>query len=418
MTKSEQEQIALFRYAIISQLISCLDDSKSKQDYFKKTSEKKYVDPYGKSVTVSSGTIERWYYNYRKYGFESLKPQKRKDLGYHRKIDNDLAYIINHYIDTHPRLPATAIRQCLIENGDIIDSEMSLSTITRYINNYKSNKRIINNNEMRRYEAEHINDVWCCDTSYSFKLTVKNKKDNVYEKQRTYIIAIIDDASRMIVGCNVFFNDNYVNYMSVLKDAIKKYGKPKLLNVDNGAPYKNGQIELLSARLGIVLHHCAPFSPTQKSKIERWFRTMKDHFMASYHFNTKTTIEEYRKDLLKYVSDYNNSIHTSLNDKSPNDRFFNGNDEILYIDDDKIEKTFLIEVDRKVTADGIISLDTKEFEVPYQYQNKKIKVRYSSDYQTVYVVEPDDTLTPIKIVDKVANSKIKRNKINFNTEDE
>lgn len=418
MTNSEQEKIALFRYTIISPLISNLDDSKSKQEYFKSASEKSYVDPYGKTVTVSSGTVERWYYNYRKYGFDSLKPKKRKDLGCQRKIDSDLGYIINHYIDTHPRLPATAIRQCLIENGDIINNEVSLSTITRYINNYKNNKLIISNNEMRRYEAEHINDIWCCDTSYSFKLTIKNKKDNTYEKMRTYIIAIIDDASRMIVGCNVFFNDNYINYMSVLKDAVKKYGKPKLLNVDNGAPYKNGQIELLSARLGIVLHHCAPFSPTQKSKIERWFRTMKDHFMASYHLTTKTTIEEYREDLLKYVNNYNNSIHSSLNGKSPIERFFNGDDKVIYIDDDKIEKSFLIEVDRKVTADGLISLDTKEFEVPYQYQNKKIKVRYSPNYQTVYVVEPDNELTPIKIVDKVANSKIKRNKINFNTEEE
>lgn len=417
MTSKEQEQIALFRYSIISQLISNLDDSKSKQDFFRLASEKKYIDPYGKNVTVSCGTIERWYYNYRKYGFDSLKPKKRKDLGYQRKIDSDLSYIINHYIDTHPRLPATAIRQCLIENGDIIESEISLSTITRYVNNYKNNKKIITSNEMRRYEAEHINDIWCCDTSYSFKLKVKNKNDNTYENKRTYIIAIIDDASRMIVGCNVFFNDNYINYMSVLKNAIKKYGKPKLLNVDNGAPYKNGQIELLSARLGIILHHCAPFSPTQKSKIERWFRTMKDHFMASYHITSKTTIDDFRNDLLEYVNEYNNNVHSSLNGKSPNDRFFNGDDEILYIDNDKIDKTFLIEVDRKVTADGIISLDTKEFEVPYQYQNKKIKVRYSADYQTVYVVEADNELTPIKIVDKVANSKIKRNKINFNTED-
>ena len=45
----------------------------------------------------------------------------------------------------------------------------------------------------------------------------------------------------MIVGCNVFFNDNYKNFMSVLKTAVSKYGKPKVLNLDNGAPYKNSQ---------------------------------------------------------------------------------------------------------------------------------------------------------------------------------
>lgn len=85
---------------------------------------------------------------------------------------------------------------------------------------------------MKRYEASHINDIWCCDTTYSFKLTVGK------EKKRLFIVGIIDDASRMIVGCDVFFNDNYKNFMSVLKTAVSKYGKPKILNLDNGAPYK------------------------------------------------------------------------------------------------------------------------------------------------------------------------------------
>lgn len=74
-----------------------------------------------------------------------------------------------------------------------------------------------------------------------------------------YIIAIIDDASRLIVGIDVFFNDNYVNFMSVLKQAVKKYGKPQVLNLDNGAPYKNGQLDLLAARIGIGLFHNKPY---------------------------------------------------------------------------------------------------------------------------------------------------------------
>ena len=47
------------------------------------------------------------------------------------------------------------------------------------------------------------------------------------KKQKTYIIALIDDASRMIVGIDIFFNDNFVNLMSVIRGAVIKYGKPK-----------------------------------------------------------------------------------------------------------------------------------------------------------------------------------------------
>lgn len=407
MTNDEKDKIALFKYAIIAPLISNTYDSANKNDFFIIASQKKYRYIDGKLISLSYSTIERWYYNYINKGFDALKPKLRSDVGTNRKLDDELMAIINHYVDKHPRLPATSIREDLIKNGYITSNEVSLSTITRYVQSYKKNNKIVTKTEMRRYELEHINDVWCCDTSYSFKLSV----DGVLK--RTFIIAIIDDASRLVVGCDVFFNDNYANYMSVLKQAVKRYGKPKLLNVDNGTPYKNGQIELLCARLGIVLHHCAPYSPEQKSKIERWFRTMKDHFMATYHISNKTTIESYKTDLLEYVNNYNNSVHSSLNGKTPNERFFNCDDHIIRLDDNIIDTSFLIEVDRTVSADGIILLDKKAFEVPYLYANKRIKIRYSTDYSNVYIINPDNTLTKITILDKIANSKIKRAKPQF-----
>lgn len=410
MNSDLSEKIALFKYSIIAPLVSGSINFNTKKDFFDSVGNKSYIYVDGSTITLSSSTVERWYYAYINNGFDALKTKSRSNFGKTRKLDNDLKLVINHYIDTHPRLPATSIFEALIKNGYIVHGDVSLSTINRYVSSYKKNKDIVSKSEMKRYELEHINDVWCCDTSYSFKLSV----DGV--KKRTYIIAIIDDASRMIVGCDVFFNDNFANYMSVLKQAIKRYGKPKLLNVDNGAPYKNGQIELLCARLGTSLHHCAPYEPTGKAKIERWFRTMKDHFMAIYNLNAKTTIDSYRFDLLDYVNSYNNKIHSSLNGLSPVQRFFDGKDQILKLDPDLLDKIFLIEVERKVTADSIISLDSLEFEVPYKYANKKIKIRYSTDYKSVFVVNPDNSLSKIALVDKISNSKIKRLKPIFNIE--
>ena len=87
------------------------------------------------------------------------------------------------------------------------------------------------------------------------------------KKHRLYIIALIDDASRFITGVDVFYNDNFVNLMSVMKSAVSKYGRPKVLNFDNGASFRNKQMELLAARIGTVLHYCEPYTPIQKAKI-------------------------------------------------------------------------------------------------------------------------------------------------------
>lgn len=410
MTDNEKNEIALFRYGVISDLVVGNVDAKSKKSFFRGASSKeRYYN--GKQIRISKGTIERWFYNYQKYGFDGLKPRDRSDCGRIRKIDNEIEGIINHYVNEHPRMPASQIYNELLANHYITYDEISLSTITRYVMKQKKNKGVITHSEMKRYEAGHINEIWACDTTYSFKLTVKG------EKKRLYIIAIIDDASRLIVGVDVFFNDNYVNFMSVLKSAVKKYGKPKILNLDNGAPYKNNQINLLSARIGISAHHCAPYSGWQKGKIERWFRTMKDHFMASFHLTTNTTIDEFRDELLKYTNEYNNTIHSSLNNISPLTRFFDSGEEIKRLSDDEIEKGFLLEIERKASIDCVIQIDNKEFEVPIKYSKKNIKIRYSSDYKTCYVVNPDSSLERIELLDKVANSMIKRKQPKFNTEE-
>lgn len=52
---------------------------------------------------------------------------------------------------------------------------------------------------MRRYEREHINEVWCGGSSAGPYFIINGKK------KRTYVIALIDDASRMITGIDIFF---------------------------------------------------------------------------------------------------------------------------------------------------------------------------------------------------------------------
>ena len=142
---------------------------------------------------------------------------------------------------------------------------------------------------MRRYERPHINEVWCGDSSVGPHLTDADGK-----KHRIYIIALIDDASRFITGIDVFYNDNFINLMSVMKSAVSKYGRPKVLNFDNGKSYKNKQMELLAARIGTTLSYCQPYTPTSKAKIERWFRTLKDQWMAGLDMRDFRSLDELR----------------------------------------------------------------------------------------------------------------------------
>lgn len=407
MDSKKQESIALFKFKVISSLINPLEDGLSLHKRMILLSNTPFLDYKGESVKVSFGTIERWYYDYLKKGFDGLKPSRRADVGVSRKIDNDVFERIKYYKAHYPRIPATLIYQKLIADGLITRKTLSLSSVNRVINKINTTTENDVKNEMRRYEREHINEVWCGDTSYGPYVSLNGKKC------RTYIIAFIDDASRMITSADIFLNDNYINMVSTLKKGIVQFGKPKLLNFDNGKSYKNKQMELLGARIGTSINYCAPYQPIQKAKIERWFRTLKDKWMSQYNKNSNLTLDGLRKSLLDFVKEYNNTIHSSLK-KTPNDRFFSESPLIKRLSDETLNYAFLLEIERKVTADNVITIDKVNYEVDYKYAKKRITLRYSKDLSEVYVVDAETgELTEIKLLNKIDNSTIKRNKVRY-----
>ena len=198
-----------------------------------------------------------------------------------------------------------------------------------------------------------------------------------------------------------------------MKSAVAKYGKPSLFNFDNGSSYKNKQMELLAARIGSVIHYDRPYTPTQKAKIERWFRTMKDQWLSTLDIRDFHSLDELRGNLLAYVQTYNQTVHSSLKGKSPQDRFFSEPNHIRRLTPDEIEKNFLLEIERKVSADSVIVIDHVEYEVDYRFAKQRIKLRYSPDMKDIFIVESDGTLTPIRLLNKTENAYIKREKIHL-----
>lgn len=407
MEQDRKHDIALMRYSAIAPLITGAQaDYPSLSAYFREVSAKGIKDPDGKLRHYEVGTLLGWYRNYKIHGFDGLIPASRSDCGASRKIDDELEEEIRYLRHTYPRLSAAAIYRQLQDKGSIRSGQLSESTVCRYINQMELTEKLTQNQDMRRYERAHINEVWCGDSSAGPYLKTSDGR-----KHRVYVMALIDDASRFITGVDVFFNDNFVNLMSVIKSAVSKYGVPKVFNFDNGSAYKNKQMELLAARIGTTISYCRPYTPTQKAKIERWFRTLKDQWMASLDMRDFRTLEELRGSLLTYVRQYNQAVHSSLKDKSPQDRFFSESELIKRLPEELIERSFLMEIERRVSSDCVIVIDQVEYEVDYRFAKQRITLRYSPDMEEIYVVESDGALTPIRLLNKQENAHVKRDKV-------
>ena len=409
MNQEKMQNIALMRYSAIAPLISGLSENYSSLDaFFRAVSKKGMLHPDGHLKHYAPNTIEKWYRNYLKSGFDSLVPASRADHGQPRKLDSDLQEQIKYLKTNYPRISASAIFRQLQDNGSILHGQVSESTINRYINLLSVQMKTTTNPDMHRYERPHINEVWCGDSSVGPYLKTEDGK-----KHKVYMIALIDDASRFIVGIDVFFNDNFVNLMSVMKSAVSKYGKPQMFNFDNGSSYKNKQMELLAARIGSVVHYDQPYTPTQKAKIERWFRTMKDQWMSSLDIRDFHSLDELRGHLFAYVRTYNQSPHSSLKGKSPQERFFSEPDRIRRLSDQEISDSFLLEIERRVSSDCVIVINQVEYEVDCRFAKQRMKLRYSPNLEEIYIVEADGTLTSIRLLNKQENAFIKREKFHL-----
>ena len=122
MNEEKKNQIALFRYGVIAPFVQRQCEDTRPWTFFKNASERKYENPDGEMVTISTETIGRWYRWYKEGGFDALKPKARVDLGKQRKLDDELKDIISHYIEEYPRLPAVQIyessrRQAVLLTG-------------------------------------------------------------------------------------------------------------------------------------------------------------------------------------------------------------------------------------------------------------------------------------------------------------
>ena len=83
-------------------------------------------------------------------------------------------------------------------------------------------------------------------------------------------------------------------------------------------------------------------------------------------------------------------------------------EKIRRLSRETIERSFLLEMTRKVSADCVISISNTEYEVDCKFAEKKVELRYTPSMDEIFVVEDDGSLTRINRLNKHDNAKTKR----------
>lgn len=380
-------------------------------DRIKYAANRIYVDDKGREYQFTWKTVSCWYYRFKRSGMTSLTPKKRSDIGTRRKVSLEgVADAINEVLpllrtNKVGKLLISSVYRMILEKAFFTRMQLSETTFRRIVRENNLLDDESNKKHRRCFSMLHANEMWQVDTMHGPYVTDIDGK-----KKKTYLIAFIDDASRVITHAEFFFNDNEENLATAFQDALAKRGKPEILYCDNGSNYSAKSIKLACLRLGIKLSHAPIRDGAAKGKCERFFRRLRDQFLTISH--ELEDLKEFNKLLTQWVeNDYNSSYHRGIQ-MAPIDRFAIDRNRIEYLPEEEyIDEIFFVEESRKMNKDNTFRFDNNLYEAPVYLSSETIQIRYHPKKRNkVLVFFKDRKMGQANFVNRYFNAKTFNNK--------
>lgn len=405
MTEKEKEmEIATFRFGIISEFVTGvrLERGEKEKLYREKTS-RTYKIPYSSSTRIGRSTIKKWISDYKNAGMrlEGLMPSKRKDAGTSRSISATLQSAIKKIREDNPRLTAPAIiKELQTQKHLSMNESISLNTLYGFLKrNQLQRGKILK--DRRAFEASYPNELWQSDVLHGPMAIEKGKK-----KKKTYLIAIMDDHSRLVPWGKFYFSEKLHDFKDCLKNAIERKGLPQKLYIDNGACYKALNLEQVTASLGIGIVHTPPYTPQGRGKIERWFRYVRESFLATLPKNL--TLDEINERFFDWLEEYHRKVHSATK-QTPLERY-QGDMKCVrpvparLLDYFRFNEIRLVRMDRTFQLGGVI------YEAPMDLIGRKIEARFHRESpEDIEIFFEGRSFGKAVLLNKKVNFKVGRN---------
>jgi putative transposase len=394
ITENNFRDAALWRFGLISPLLHCSNDGALLHKEIEKLSQITYITLNGKLKQYTANTFKDWLYRYRKYGLDGLMGKEREDKG-STSIPKPLQ---DKFVALRQRFPGRTTKRLLRE------LEKS-STWNGKSPSYAAFYRFAARNNLQRnpssspasvspFEFEDFGDMWMADFMYGPKLVQGTKRI------QTYLHAILDDATRYIVQAKFYLAQDTEVLISELMLASQRFGICRRFYTDNGSAYRSMHLKQAAARLGIHLPHTPAYVPKGRGKVERFFRTVRDQYTSGLR---PRTLEEINIGFQQWLSEYHNTIHSSLAESPLNQRLIKDNGLKQLSATQNIDALFRMETEKKIYSNGCIRLKKKQYEIKQGLPGQKIKVFYVPwDMSVIYF---GDEMVPAMPVNKHQNAK-------------
>ena len=401
MTENQKREIAVFRFGVICEFVTGVQlDYGEKERLLQDKCARKWMIPHSNRTRLSRSTVLGWIRQYSGT-IESLYPQNRSDRGKARIFDDDTASLI---IKLRVDKPDATVYTLIESLQRITGKKHNYSSVYRFLR-YRGLMNTAHLEDRRKFEAQNPNDLWQSDVMHGPKVLCQDKM------RKSYLIAIIDDHSRLITAAGFYLSENLKTYLKVLEQAFLARGLPRKLYVDNGPAFRSHHLKYIAASLSIALIHARPYKPQGKGKIERWFRTVRLSFLQKF---TGKTLEDLNTAFEKWLNGIYHQTRHSSTGQTPFKRFTSAM-ECIRVAPQDLKDHFRKTARRKVAKDRTITLNGSMFEAPVALIGRHVDVKYHEDTpQKAEVIYKHKSYGFLNPVDLSVNCRVKRHRWNQN----
>ncbi len=406
------ENIALFRYGVIADLVHLAPGTKGLYGQLAAKAAKDYEIPGTARTRVAEETIRDWLKAYRKGGFDALKPRPRSDAGQSRALPQEVRDVLVSIKDNNPELSVQlVIKEALASSKVPEDVELAPTTVYRALARAGLTRRAaaVGGADRRRFAFASAGELWMSDVMHGPAVTVAGR-----QRRKTYLIGFIDDATRVVPYAAFALSENTTAFLPVLKQAVMRRGVPKRLFVDNGSAYRSHHLSLVCAKLGITLIHARAYQPESKGKQERWFRTVRMQLLPTLSDADTSSLDALNRRLWAWVEgEYHHAPHRGLDGETPLDRWAKFGGDVRQLDAQlELDDLFLLEAKRKVQKDRTVSLNGIVYEVDAALVGATVTLRFEPalQHRGVQVWHEGKKAQDAKVVNVYANCFVRRDR--------
>lgn len=405
MNEDLKKEIATFRFSVISDLtVGVHLDKGELESLIKAKVEREWKIPSSAQTRISATTIRRWIMFYKESNGDicSLYPKERGDKGNSRTIDKETGLALLHLKSKYPKMMVPdLIHQMEKRQLVSLGKTLNFSTVYRFLHQNGGLNQPSTKTDRRRYEAEFPNDIWQADVMHGPKIKLDGKP------KKTYLIAFIDDHSRLVPHAAFYLNERLESFLDAFRTALLSRGIPRKLYTDNGSAFRSKHLGFIAASLQVSLVHSKPYVPEGRGKIERFFKTVRGGFLSGI---TTVSLNELNDSFSKWLRDrYLQAIHSSTGE-TPLQRFTK-NMKLIRTAPEKLEDHFRTVVTRTVTNDRIVYLDGDLFEAPVELIGERVELlHHPGGPGRVEVRFKGESYGYLELLNMRVNAKVRRDK--------